>query len=231
MLRFTENLVYGDTHDLCLKNALRGGTRSPADAMQTASVKGRLDEIMDLRNSEKIKESATTNASSSSGDNRTSAVEAGKRAAEAGDGLTSPQPAMDDEATVFAKRTFHSYLTLHVETESKQDLKLALSSSSLGNVFGSQNLTNVLVVFDVKHSAEPNAQPHIRIAPLTRLRTLVTGVMEARCETAGKPLKTLIPGDLYMMPDGGRRISSKFRSLFIDEETKVRMGVVRHLNV
>ena len=94
-------------------------------------------------------------------------------------------------------------------------------------------MTNVLVVFDVKQSAEPTAQPHIRIAPLkeSRLRTLVTGVMEARCEAAGKPLKNLIPGDLYMMPDGGRTISSKFRNLFIDEETKVRMAVIRHLNV
>jgi hypothetical protein len=43
MLRFTENLVFGDAHDVCLKNSIRGGNRSPADAMQALSVKSRMD--------------------------------------------------------------------------------------------------------------------------------------------------------------------------------------------
>jgi hypothetical protein len=138
-----------------------------------------------------------------------------------------------DEGAVLAKRMFHSYVALRVETESQHDLKLALNSSSLGNTFGVQNVTNVLVVFDVKQSAEPTAQPHIRITPLkeTRLKTLAIGVMEARCEAAGKPLKNLLPGDLYVMPDGGRGISSKFRNLFVDEDTKAKLAVARQLNV
>lgn len=232
MLRFTEHLVFGDAHDLCLRNALRGGKRSPADAMQTPSVKARMDEIMDLRNAEKIKDSATL---------ATDAV-GGKPAADSS-GLTlevaSPPSAIasndrtDDESTVFAKRTFHSYITLYVETESQHDLKLALNSSPLGGTFGIQNSSNVLIIFDVKQSAEPTAQPHIRIAPLKeqRLKTLVIGVMTARCEAAGKPGPNLMPGDLYMMPDGGRNISSKFRSLFVDEQTKVKFAAARQLNV
>jgi hypothetical protein len=55
--------------------------------------------------------------------------------------------------------------------------------------------------------------------------------MEARCEAAGKPLKNLLPGDMYMMPDGGRNISSKFRNLFVDEDTKTKLAVSRKLNV
>ena len=173
MLRFTENLVFGDTHDLCLKNSIRGGNRSAGDAMQTTSVKTRMDEILELRNAEKIKDSATittetpATASSATGPTPTPTAET--------DGLTSLTAAGTDEGSIFANRTFHSYVTLYVETESQHDLKLALNSSTLGNTFGTQNLTNVLVVFDVKQSAEPTAQPHIRIAPLKeqRLKTLV----------------------------------------------------------
>jgi hypothetical protein len=103
----------------------------------------------------------------------------------------------------------------------------------LGGTFGLQNASNILILFDVKQSAEPTAQPHIRIAPLKeqRLKTLVVGVMNARCEAAGKPSPNLIPGDLYMMPDGGRSISSKFRSLFVDEQTKTKFAAARQLNV
>ena len=230
MLRFTENLVFGDTHDLCLKNAIRGGKRSPADAMQTPSVKARMDEIMELRTAEKIKDSASLAA-----DVVPSApAEAGANIV-ARDGLTSlcTTTGTEEEGTVFAKRTFHSYVTLYVETESQHDLKLALNSSTLGCLFASQNVTNVLVVFDVKQSAEPSAQPHIRIAPLrdTRLRTLVIGVLNARSEAAGKPILTMLPGDLYVMPDGGRNISNKFRALFVDDVTKTHMAVSRKVHV
>ena len=46
MLWFIENLVFGDTRDLC-RNAIRGGTQA------------RMRENMDLRKTEKIKTSAT----------------------------------------------------------------------------------------------------------------------------------------------------------------------------
>ena len=84
----------------------------------------------------------------------------------------------------------------------------------------------------MKQTGEPTAQPHIRIAPLkeTRLRTLVNGVMDARREAAGKPPKNVLPGDLYTMPDGGRNISSKFRNLFVDDDTKTKLAATRQLN-
>ena len=52
----------------------------------------------------------------------------------------------------------------------------------------------MLIICYVKQSAEPTMQPHIRIAPLKeqRLKTLVLGVMDARCEAAGKPTKNLL---------------------------------------
>ncbi len=231
MLRFTENLVFGDAHDLCLKNAIRGGKRSPADAMQTPSVKARMDEIMELRNAEKIKDSASLAAAvdGTAAANPTVAMTPSISLTEAETASTGHV----DENMVFAKRTFHSYITLYVETESQHDLKLALNSSPLGSNFAIQNASNILIVFDVKQSAEPTAQPHIRIAPLKeqRLKTLVIGVMNARCEAAGKPFPNLIPGDLYMMPDGGRNIASKFRNLFVDEQTKAKFAANRQLNV
>jgi len=236
MLRFTENLVFGDTHDLCLKNAIRGGKRSPGDAMQAPSVKARMDEIMELRSAEKIKDSSAAAYVDASAQPAATAATAVEAIALSGDGLTSHDnddgSAKEDESTVFAKRTFHSYITLYVETESQHDLKLALNSSPLASTFGVQNITNMLIVFDVKQSAEPTAQPHIRIAPLReqRLKTLVIGVMNARCEAAGKPSPNVMPGDLYMMPDGGRNISSKFRSLLVDEQTK-KFAAARQLNV
>jgi hypothetical protein len=229
MLRFTENLVFGDTHDLCLKNAIRGGTRTAADAMQTSSVKTCMDGIMELRNAEKLKSSGIPPVMPDTSVSASPATTAA--ASTALDGLTSTN--QEDEATIFAMRTFHSYVTLHVETDSLHDLKLALNSSPLGSTFGTQNVTNVMVVFDVKQSAEPTAQPHIRIAPLreARLRTLVIGVMTARCESAGKQMPALLPGDLYLMPDAGRRIDNKFRALFVDEHTKAKLASSRQLHV
>ena len=203
MLRFTENLVFGDTHDLCLKNAIRGGKRSPADAMQAPSVQSRMAEIMELRNAEKLKESSASG--SGVGQPLVPVTKATGDASSAASVDTTTSA--EDEAAVLAKRTFHSYVTRHVETESQHDLKLALNSSSLGNLFAVQNVSNVLVVFDVKQSAEPTAQPNIRISPVKegRLKTLVIGVLEARGESAGKPFKHLLPGNLYLMPDGGRK--------------------------
>ena len=63
MLRFIETSVFGGTHDLCLKSAIRGGQRPPVGSMQTPSVKvWWADEIMDLRNAEEFKVLATNNA-------------------------------------------------------------------------------------------------------------------------------------------------------------------------
>jgi hypothetical protein len=146
------------------------------------------------------------------------------------DGLTSSSsaardtPPGGDAATIGAKRTFHSYVTMHVETESQHDLQLALHSRSLGSTCGAQNLANVLIVSGAKQSAEPTAQPHIRIAPIReqRLKTLVRVVMDARCEVVGKPAKSWFPGDLNLMPDGGCNIKGKLRNLFVDETPKWR---------
>jgi hypothetical protein len=121
--------------------------------MQTSSVKACMDGIMELRNAEKLKSSGIPpvmlDTSVSASPTTTAA------ASTTLDGLTSTN--QEDEATIFAMRTFHSYVTLHVETDSLHDLKLALNSSPLGSTFGTQNVTNVMVVFDVKQSAE---QPH-----------------------------------------------------------------------
>ena len=79
----------------------------------------------------------------------------------------------DDDITVFAKRTLHAYITLHVETKSQHDLKLALNSSPAGGAFGAQKSSNVRTLFDVKQSAEPAAQPpsasHLRRVRVLRL--------------------------------------------------------------
>ena len=153
---------------------------------------------------------------------------------ETDDGLTSSSSAArdtlqgGDEATIYAKRTFHGYVTTHVETESQHDLRQALNSSSLRGALGAQNVTNVLIVVDAKQSAGPTAQPHIRIAQLReqRLQTLVLGVMGARCDDVGKPTTNLLPGVLYSMPDGRRNMKGKFRNLFMDEDAKGALVVV-----
>ena len=124
------------------------------------------------------------------------------------DGLTLSSAAVDTrdgQGTINAKRTFHNYVALHVETETPRHLKLALNNNKLGSTVGAQTVTNVLIVFGVKQSAEPIAQPHIHIAPLGewRLKTLVLGVMDARREADGGPTRNLLPGDLYLMPDNG----------------------------
>ena len=59
------------------------------------------------------------------------------------------------------------------------------------------------------------------------MKTLVLGVMDARCEAARKPTKNLLPGDLYLMPDGGRGIKRKFRNFFVGEVTKGTLVAAR----
>ena len=59
------------------------------------------------------------------------------------------------------------------------------------------------------------------------MSTLVLGVMDARSEAAGQPTENLLPGDVYLMPDGGRGIKSMFRNLFVDEDTKGVLAVAR----
>ena len=71
-----------------------------------------------------------------------------------------------------------------------------------------------MIIFDVKQSAEPTTQPHIRIAPLRGAALEDAGPWGDGCEVRGcwKPAKNLLLGDLYLMPDGGRGIKSKFRN-------------------
>ena len=46
---------------------------------------------------------------------------------------------------------------MHIETESQNDLQLALNNNKLGSTLGTQRATNVLLMFDVQ--ATPPSQP------------------------------------------------------------------------
>ena len=77
-----------------------------------------MDEITDPRNTEKVNEPATNHAHAA-----TSAEASGATTKTVGnatdDGLTS-SAAVDtqgDEGTIYANRTFHNYVTMHVETD------------------------------------------------------------------------------------------------------------------
>ena len=59
-----------------------------------------------------------------------------------------------------------------------------------------------------------------------RLQTLVIWAMDTRREGVGKPTKHLLPGELQLMPDGGRNIKCTFRNLRMDEDTKGALVVV-----
>ena len=54
---------------------------------------------------------------------------------------------------------------------------------------------------------------------------------DASSQVVGKPTKNRLPGDSFWMRDGGRNIKSKFRKLFVDQDTKGALVVVRLINV
>ncbi len=76
-----------------------------------------MDEITELRNAEKRIYSATINTHAAASAEASGATTTTAGTVTDDDGLTLSSAGMDtldDEVTIYAKRTFHSYVTMHV---------------------------------------------------------------------------------------------------------------------
>jgi hypothetical protein len=64
----------------------------------------------------------------------------------------------------------------------------------------------VLIVYDIKQACEAKTAPHRRTPPLqlTRLKRAVGATIEARAKAAGLDRIVLLPGDMYVLFDGGK---------------------------
>ena len=107
-----------------------------------------MDAIKDLYKSEKIKERATKLAHASASAEASGATQTtvGNATVDDDDGLISSSAAdmpqsRDDEATIDAKRMFHSYVTMHIETESQNHLKLHWAAAVFGAQLGPRTST------------------------------------------------------------------------------------------
>ena len=84
----------------------------------------------------------------------------------------------------------------------------------------------MLIIYDCKQACEPKTAPHRRTAPLqlARMKRVIAAVMEARTQAAGLDRKAIVPGDLFVLFDGGKEGNhAKMRSAFsADDGTAIK---------
>ena len=92
-----------------------------------------------------------------------------------------------------------------------------------------------LIVYDIKQACEAKTAPHRRTPPLqlTRLKRAVGATIEARAKAAGLDRIVLLPGDMYVLFDGGKEGNhSKMKGAFVDPEgTALKPKVTRTLQL
>ena len=82
----------------------------------------------------------------------------------------------------------------------------------------------VLILYDCKQACEAKTAPHRRTPPLqlTRLKRAIGATIEARAKAAGLDRIVLLPGDMYVLFDGGKEGNhSKMMAASVDLDGNV----------
>ena len=218
---FVEEVVFGEAYDGYLKTGCRAG-KSPADILEYPTLQTQMNSIQAMIKQEKEaaqkeqQDSLLTPPASTSGGAASSGPGGGATSSIGDEQPPTGQSESDREIT----RLVHAQITITVEPESQTELIRALQSSSVGKMLGTAHQNYIAIVFDVKFCGESDTKPHIRIPPwpTTRAKKLVQAVLEGRSKTAGYENTQLVPGDFFLICDGGKHGNShKIKNLFKDE--------------
>ena len=93
----------------------------------------------------------------------------------------------------------------------------------------------VLIIYDCKQACEARTAPHRRAPPLQllRLKRAIGATLEACVKAAGMDRDAILPGDMYVLFDGGREGNhSKMKAAFVDDQANaLKPKVVRTLQL
>ena len=218
---FVEEVVFGESYDGYLKTGCRAG-KSPTDILEYPSLKQQVESIASMIEKEqatKLAAQSPTKATGSDGEAEGNATADGQGDVPAGGSSGADRPSTS-EAEREITRLVHSYCKIVVEPDSQSELKRLLQSSAVGKMLGMQHKHYILIVFDVKFCGEADTKPHARIPPWpqSRAKKVIHAVLESRATMAGYSATQLVPGDVFLIADGGKHGNGhKIKNLFKDE--------------
>ena len=77
-----------------------------------------------------------------------------------------------------------------------------------------------MIIYDCKQACEARTAPRRRTPPLQllRLKRAVGATLEARAKAAGMDRAAILPGDMYVLFNGGKEGNrSKMKAAFVDD--------------
>ena len=226
---FVEEIVFGEDYDGYLKTGCRAG-KSAADILEYPTLKSHVQSIEGMIKSENEEAKKKNNLVADGQTQPAGGVTTTTTSGGDGDGAATSSAAGDDrqpqqslgksEADREISRLVHACIKIVVEPDTQTELIRLLQSSSVGKMLGQAHKQYILITFDVKFSGECDTKPHMRICPwvANRAKKLVHATIEARATAAGYETTQLVPGDFFLIPDGGKHGNlHRIKGLFKDD--------------